>query len=75
MSEPARQSTVALSSRMSLQTRVSLALAAVAIAAGVVYCISSSRLCAGSNILNYSRLMYFNVIFTFGFISLHDDSI
>ena len=50
----------------------------MAVAAGVVvYSISSSssRLCDGSNILNYSRLMYFNVIFTFCFSSLHDDSI
>ena len=47
----------------------------VAVAAGVVDSISSIRLCDGSNILNYSRLMYFNVIFTFCFSRLHDDSI
>ena len=35
----------------------------VAVAAAVVDCICSSRLCDGSNILNYSRLMYFNMIF------------
>ena len=49
----------------------------VAVAAGVVYSISSSgsRLCDGSNTLNYNRLMYFTLIFTFCFLSLHDESI